>query len=60
MMKFEVAIEGEKFEYDTFTEAKAKYDSLFAEGYWEVVMRLHQAGRVLFYNRSACAFFPTY
>ena len=59
-MKFEVAIEGEKFEYDTFAEAKEKYDSLFAEGYWEVVMRLYYEGKTLFYNRSAYAFFPTY
>ena len=58
MMKFEVAIEGEKFEYNTFTEAKAKYDSLYAEGYWEVVMRLYYEGRMLLYNRSAYTFFP--
>lgn len=60
MMKFVVAIEGEKFEFDTITKAKAKYNELLAQDYWEVVLRLHADNEIYVYNRNANAFFFAY
>ena len=57
-MKFEVCIEGEKFEFASVVDACTKYDALLKEGFYEVVMRMIDGSKVYDYNRRVGAFFP--
>ena len=59
MMIFEVAIEGKKWQFADFSVAKAKYNDLLEEGFWEVTMRAIEDKTILIFNRSAQCFFPT-
>jgi hypothetical protein len=57
-MKFIVAIEGKKFEFKTFAEAKFIYRLCRAEGHHEATLRRVDGDEVLVYNHLADAFFP--
>ena len=48
-MKFVVAIEGEKFEFDTLTKAKAKYNEQWIEITGKVLDADNVAGMTRFY-----------
>ena len=57
-MLFVVAIEGKKFEFKTFAEAKFIYGLCLAEGHHEAVLRRECEGEVLVWNPRASTFFP--
>ena len=57
-MLFVVAIEGKKFEFKTFAEAKFIYQLCLAEGHHEAVLKMYDCDGVEFhYNKFAKAFF---
>lgn len=57
MTHFEVAIEGLVEWFNTFTEAKEKYDELLELGYYEAVLRFVEANhKPLVWNDRAGAF----
>ncbi len=57
-MLFVVAIEGKKFEFKTFAEAKFIYGLCRSQGYHEAVLKMYDVDGVEFhYSPTAAAFF---
>ena len=56
-LKFTVTIKGQRFDFETFTDALECYNNFYKQGHWESTLRAEDKNNVYIYNYKTNSFF---